>query len=383
MTRACPVCGAFTARSLHRASFVEGSLGEGYDVVVCNACGAGYADGIPDQAVLDRYYAEQSKYVVPVGHHESPYDLARFSVSVEHLIPWIAREAHILDIGCSTGGLLSVFKQKGFLHLHGIDPSPGCAEAALRMHNVTVEVAAFSQLSDRSTKYDLVLSLGVLEHVRELADAMETFTGLLNDNGFLYIAVPDVEGFAECFNAPFQQFSMEHVNFFSANSLANVAAIAGLSLRASWRNTLEWRKGVFEPVLAALFCRGEGAPVQYDGVTEKALRRYIAASAEADNQIARRIDAIVASGDELVVWGAGALARRLLQRTRLRNAKIFAFIDSNPNYIGKSLAGRPILPPESVRNVTCSILICSVAFQDEIKQCIVRDLGVGRPIICL
>ena len=60
--RPCPVCGGVERRVLHRQRFLEGPLGAGYDVVVCRHCGAGFADGIPAQEELDRYYAEQSKY---------------------------------------------------------------------------------------------------------------------------------------------------------------------------------------------------------------------------------------------------------------------------------------------------------------------------------
>ena len=35
---------------------------DGYDVAICESCGAGFADDIPAQAVFDAYYRDLSKY---------------------------------------------------------------------------------------------------------------------------------------------------------------------------------------------------------------------------------------------------------------------------------------------------------------------------------
>ncbi|MCX6008115.1 MAG: hypothetical protein NTZ34_12770, partial [Chloroflexi bacterium] len=59
--RACVVCGNGASKLLFRQSFSEmssGSLLQGYDVVVCDKCGFGYADHIPDQADFDAHYRD-------------------------------------------------------------------------------------------------------------------------------------------------------------------------------------------------------------------------------------------------------------------------------------------------------------------------------------
>jgi len=204
--RPCPVCGGFERRVLHRQRFLEGPLGDGYDVVVCQACGAGFADGIPAQEELDRYYAEQSKYTYHhAGGAESPYDLKRFDAIVEQVTPHLpSRDVRILDVGCATGGLLSVFKQRGFANLLGADPSPACAEAARRLHGVEVRVVTLAQLAGWHERFDLVLMVGVLEHLREVQPAVRAVVDRLNPRGLFYGAVPDVEGLAVCRNAPYQ-----------------------------------------------------------------------------------------------------------------------------------------------------------------------------------
>src|ERR1035441_1806969 len=64
-SRPCPVCRGQRSKLLYRQKFEQLSgarLLDGYDIVICEDCGAGFADGIPEQAVFDRYYRELSKY---------------------------------------------------------------------------------------------------------------------------------------------------------------------------------------------------------------------------------------------------------------------------------------------------------------------------------
>ena len=192
-TRPCPVCGGVERRVLYRQRFRDGPLGDGYDVVVCRQCGAGFAEGIPSQEELDRYYAGQSKYTYDHAEGaESPYDFKRFETIADQLIPFLpSRETRILDVGCATGGLLSVFKQRGFGNVLGIDPSPACAPAARRLHGVEVRTATLAQLAGWQESFDLILLVGVLEHLRDVQPAVRTMAARLKAGGLLYCAQPD------------------------------------------------------------------------------------------------------------------------------------------------------------------------------------------------
>jgi SAM-dependent methyltransferase len=381
--RPCPVCGAQSPRILHRQDFQEGLLGNGYDVAICGRCGAGYADRIADQSTLDAYYTHQSKYAYGgSGGSESPHDFRRFEGIVDQVAPHLASpDASILDIGCATGGLLSAFKKRGFANGTGSDPSPECARLARELHGVDVRTATLAQIEDWTQTYDLVLMVGVLEHLRDAGEAVHSASSRLNPGGLLYVAVPDVEGLAGSRNAPYQQFSMEHVNFFSGASLDRLLGSQGLAPVKSWRTSVEWSEGTAEPVFAALYSEGEAAAPSVDTVTRPALRRYLEASRAADAAIGAAIEALVREQTPILVWGAGALTRRLLASTNLGHANIAAFVDSSPLLQGKELAGRTILAPDAVVGRTESILIASVAFGSEIETQIRDRLRLANPIL--
>jgi hypothetical protein len=64
----------------------------------------------------------------------------------------------------------------------------------------------------------------------------------------------------------------------------------------------------------------------------------------------------------------------------LGEAKIRAFVDSNPRYHGKQLNNVPILPPEALANMNEPILICSRVYQEEIAAQIRGDLHLQNEL---
>lgn len=382
-SRACPVCDSVGAREvLHRQKFFDGPLGDGYDVVVCGNCGAGFADGIPSQAELDRYYAERSKYTYAhSGGAESPYDFKRFETIADQLERYLpSKEARILDIGCATGGLLAVLKRRGYLNVVGSDPAPACAGAAKALHGIEVRTATLAEHAKWSDKFDAVLLVGVLEHLRDVKQAVQIATELLRPDGVLYCAQPDVEAFTECRNAPFQQFSTEHVNFFSRDSLTRLLGEATLTPQTIWRWMVEWREGVIDSVVSGVFSREQGAKGKgwgggaYDKITGLALSNYLAHSTAHDTAALRKIEELVRAQEPLLVWGTGTLTRRLLATTALARANIVAFVDANPAINGQMLAGRPTIAPAAIKERSGAILICSRTFEAEIRRTIIEEL---------
>ena len=61
-----------------------------------------------------------------------------------------------------------------------------------------------------------------MEHIRDLNAAVEKISSLLAPRGKAYLAVPDAPRFAQQTDGAFQEFSVEHLNFFSSASLTNL-----------------------------------------------------------------------------------------------------------------------------------------------------------------
>lgn len=382
--RPCPICAGNERKVLYHQKFYEGTLGDGYNVVVCSTCGMGFADGILSQHALNRYYANEEKYSYESNSGvESEFDIARFQQTFQDLRSFVSPEARILDIGCATGGLLSVFKRHGYKNVMGLDPSRACAVAADRLYNIEVRTATLEEVDGWEERFDLILMVGVLEHLQELVPAVKNVIRLLRPQGQLYVAVPDVEGLAECRNAPFQQFSMEHVNFFSQTSLNRTMASCGFSPRVSWQWKTEWRRHIMEPIVSGLFQRSSVQSLEVDHTTIFALQQYIKVSELGDRKIARILEGLLSTQAPIFVWGVGTLTRRLLATTRLKEANIVGFIDSDSRMQQRRLLGKIISNPLELKGSNEAILICSISFEQEILKVIRDDLRLSNKVISL
>ena len=390
-SRPCAVCGGADKRLLYQSrfsSFSDGLL-QGYDVVACTRCGFCFADHLPDQAAFDRYYGEMSKYEYnDQGGHESPYDLAKFQEIAAFLRPYLrSHDARILEVGCATGRLLGLIKEAGYPNVLGVDPSPACARAATALYGLPAITGTLNRMDVLPGSQDFLILSGVLEHVRDLDAALRRLSQVLANSGRLLIAVPDASRYAEGEDAPFQEFSVEHINFFGPGSLTNLLNDYGFRRLSSEQRmmTVNWRTTT--PVILAVFEKSSedqpAATLEPDQSTPTGLERYIAKSAEADRQIHDAISLLADEQIPIMVWGTGAHTLRLLETSRLGEAHITAFIDSNARYQDKQLSGAPILAPDAVRGRSEPILISSRVYQHEIAIRIRDEMGLSNRLILL
>jgi len=388
--RTCPVCGGLKSRLLHTQTFEQLSgvqLLDGYDLVVCQDCGTGFADHIPPQATFDAYYRDLSKYEYEYrGGQGTQYEDTRFREAARTIIPHIPKATSpILEVGCATGHLLSVLKEQGYENVQGVDPSPGCARAARDLYGVPVQACTIFNIPRQREPFDVVLLLGVMEHICDLDPAIEAIRALLAPAGRVYLAVPDAAHFDRNQDAPFQEFSLEHLNFFSVVSLTNLMQTRGLKFLSAGSLLLEHSPGTW---CASIYCVFEntdkhtGPWVRDDG-TEKGLAAYIRKSQQAENRVRQTIEELATTGQPILVWGTGAHTQRLLAMSALAKVNIAAFVDSNPKYQGRQLHGRPVLSPEDLVSRNEPILISSYAAQKEIASQIRETLRLGNELITL
>ena len=384
--RVCAVCGSRNKKPLFRQKFATVGLVTGYTVVVCEQCGFAFADELPSQASFERYYRDLSKYEYQQREgRESESDegrLRQIAAALEELIP--RRDSRILEIGCATGRLLSLLREGGFSDATGLDPSPACAATAAKLYGVPVRTGSVFDLARQQERYDFLILVGVLEHLCDLEGALAAMRGSLSENGRVYLDVPDCTQFAEYPDAPFQQFSTEHINFFSPLSLANLMRARGFSPVFSSQALRGYTQASVIPAVHAVFQKDHDTRgFEPDAESEVKLREYISQSEAMDRGMRSALDRSIGEGQPIIVWGVGTLTQRLLATGGLDGANISAFVDSNPKYQGQQLRGVPILAPEALRPRTEPILICSRVFQLEIERQIRDQLGLSNELLML
>src|SRR5262249_39625852 len=159
-------------------------------------------------------------------------------------------------------------------------------------------------------------------------------------------------------DAPFQEFSSEHINFFGPASLTNLLARHGFSPIAFRQEMMKVNFRTSTPVIHAAYQlqpMSKPRPLTPDEDTISGLKKYVEQSRQEDERLHTVVDSIVKEGQPLIVWGTGSLTLRLLEISRLKDANLCAFVDSNPRYQGKTLNGVPIVGPDSLANLAAPI----------------------------
>jgi SAM-dependent methyltransferase len=368
------------------ASFAPGSIGDGYEVVACRACGTCFASGLPDEQRFAEYYTDSSKYDLSAsGASLLATDIQRYADQAQFVVANVAdRSAPVLDVGTATGGFLQALRASGFERPYGVDPSPDAVRVAHEELGLDVVVGGLDAAESWGHKFGLVSYVAVLEHVLEPREQVAAVSRLLGPNGCVFISVPDASTFVDHVAAPFQEFSVEHINYFTGRSLANVMGAEGYSLVAE--------RVIVEP----LGTDGHGpaleAVYRWDGVVRRpepdpagadAMRAYIRGCQRTEDAIGERIAGLASTGERIYVWGTGTHTLHLLETSRLGDCRIEAFLDSNPHYAGTTLAGRKVLAPSGLQAVDAPILVSSAVSQSGIAEAARDRFGEDVPLILL
>ena len=234
------------------------------------------------------------------------------------------------------------------------------------------------------TRFAVVSLVAVREHLVDPGSALREIAELLTADGLLDLHVPDVAKFSDDIDAPYQQFSVEHVNYFAAASLKNFLATVGMEVVAQRAIAVKLSETADGPALEVLCRRTDrhlAVEFTRDGVV--ALHVYLARSAEKEAAILTRIAELAEDQTPLYVWGMGTHALHLLATSRLADCNIIGFIDSNPHYVGRQLAGRMVMAPREVERVDAPILVASAVSQTAIATAARGLFGPDVPLILM
>lgn len=405
--RPCPVCtNRYDAEILHHqklAPFADSGLPTEFDVVACSQCGMIYNDVPPRQETYDRLYADQSKYVRP-SFAAGP-EARRQQLTARTIINFLGRkDARILDVGCATGSLLLALKGEGCTKLTGMDPSQACAYAVRDTVGCPVAwgtLGGYLAKKDSQgfdAKFDCVILSHVLEHVADVRTALAAVRELLAPAGVAYIEVPDATRYAEHLVVPLEEVSTEHLNHFSGRHLLAVAASVGLDCVGTWGNkTFPRTEQHNYSAVFSFFRQGTAKEAPSLGVNglRDAMKAYLDRSRQLWAAMETRMMGTLA-GRQPIVWGTGELTYKLLAGP-LGKLGVLGFVDSNPTYHNRELAGLLVRKPEDLKGLPTTvithlsfnmdtkdvpILIASILHRESVVAAI-HDLGLPNPIVTL
>jgi 2-polyprenyl-3-methyl-5-hydroxy-6-metoxy-1,4-benzoquinol methylase len=370
-TRLCPICRGDRTVPLHTNTMAEiDGLDMSYRVARCAQCRFVFADQLPSAASYEAYYRSLSKYdIAPGSDPVSPADRLRCDAAVALLLPHTKPDARIADLGCGSGMLLGALQAAGWFRLAGIDPAPGAARQALQQFKLdcvqcgTLEQAA--KLLDLSAM-NVVCLTGVLEHLPRLREDLEALAAAIGNDTRILVEVPALERFTRRTFEPHGEFSLEHIQYFSAESLKNLFKELGFTTLAS---TIVNLPPGYSDSIFGLFARGPATAVRSAASsTDDGIEDYIARSETMTRVAVARITSCPATS--LVIHGAGSHTARLLPRLiEAGERRLAGLVDSNPNLCGKHLGPLLIEAPEALdRHPDATIVVSSFRSQHAISD---------------
>lgn len=195
--RACAVCGSPKRRLLGRrgAGAHKGAAADDAHAVTwivrCRSCGFLYPfpTPVPDAESFQQEYHNPEDYFHQSSDQRLQHHASRI-ISLERFVP---RRGAILDVGCGTGELLKVARDRGW-RVEGIEPSREFAEVARRLTDAPIHVGFFEDAPLEPESFDAVWMAGVLEHVVDPKVVCERLRWILRPGGVAFIEVPNEDG---------------------------------------------------------------------------------------------------------------------------------------------------------------------------------------------
>jgi SAM-dependent methyltransferase len=133
----------------------------------------------------------------------------------------------VLDIGCNDGTQLNYFKQLG-IGTFGVDPAENLYEKSSANHIILCDFFGPNAVSKlNQVKYDIITAQNVCAHNPDPLSFLKSCRELMHNSTALFVQTSQAD---MVINNEFDTIYHEHVNFFNANSMRELARRAGLHL---------------------------------------------------------------------------------------------------------------------------------------------------------
>jgi len=374
LKRACPLCGSSKARLHGDLVFVlfDGSPISGdCSLVSCTECGFGFYDTLSTQSDFDQYYLENSYYFTTASTGsggDKPEDVKRFEGVVARLSPYIkSKEAAVFDIGCAKGGMLTVLAKQGFSNLYGADMLPDCTRHLKATLDASVETGSALDIPFPDVAADVLIYSHIVEHVIDLKKLAAKAREKLDDNGVIYVEVPDASRYGEFSSYPYQDLYLEHVNHFDMEILSAFFNTNGFETLSSGTYKLATAANGFVPCIWVIL--GKGQPKQqiaYHPNLANSLQFYMERSVT--HPVLATLSKLTTENRPLYIWGISQYAMLLVGQTGLKNGNLKGFVDRDSSKQKRTLLGRQISAPDILMNATDddTLFVAAAGYEKEI-----------------
>jgi SAM-dependent methyltransferase len=212
-----------------------------FNVVECRQCGLLYVNPRPTQEEMGKFYPAtyswketlevDSSLTNRVRKLEKGYRYHLLKDEVSKVLKFSERSCgKVLDVGCSTGDRLDVFRRMGF-EAYGVETSDSADFAKEYLKLKVIKGDLFSAQFP-SEFFDLVTLYNVLEHTHNPVRICHEIYRILKEDGLLVIQVPNTQSFqCKLLKRRWAAFDVPRdLYYFKTETLSSLLKRAGFNL---------------------------------------------------------------------------------------------------------------------------------------------------------
>jgi SAM-dependent methyltransferase len=246
----CPLCGALDYAPRFRPPHSPGP------VVRCRRCGMVYVSPRLDmhalifdgptaapspQALTSSQLADvQGTWEWPLlqsKEAERPALDRNSQAALDVLEALTGRPGRLLDFGCGGGFFLGAAQARGWQPF-GLEPLPGHATYARARFGAQVLTDTLRPDSYPAGYFDAITAFQVFEHLPQPRENLTELVRFLRPGGAILIEVPNIATWGvRVLGRRHRHFVQDHLNFFSARTLARLFTDCGLQVRGHYTPT--------------------------------------------------------------------------------------------------------------------------------------------------
>jgi SAM-dependent methyltransferase len=205
----CPICGKSEVTSLGKLTAIPGLfiLSDPGNLFKCQYCIFYFRHPYTQPSELIEKYQEGAAKTWSQGHLKRG-DHKLIVEALSQLVP----KGSVLDIGCSSGGLLAMLPEK--YQKYGIEPSTRASEVAAQ-HGVTI-IGKIIDDCKSNLLFDAILMVDLIEHIVSPGEFLKKATSLLKPTGILIISTGNIHSWLwRIMRLDYWYYFPEHVSFFN------------------------------------------------------------------------------------------------------------------------------------------------------------------------
>lgn len=211
---------------------------EGYDLHKCSKCQHIFVSPVPTIEALKQIYSFANSYQVQKREiYDEKTDISNKARAALQQIENSCQQGRMLDIGCSSGKLLWLAKQRGWA-VWGVELNEDTARIA-NDNGLNVTVGELASADYPEASFDAIHLGDVIEHVRSPAELLSQTSAILKSDGVIVLVTPNHDAvfplltlwLYRLFRIPWSHPTPPyHLNQFSEKSLDKL--LRKLNLRA-------------------------------------------------------------------------------------------------------------------------------------------------------